>query len=265
MRPSSPLLIGALGLTLFAGTVLADVSQINSVVLTNRRFNDFPTTTLTATNNYPSLVQWNETNYPNVATQSTGFANQHIASFSADGTTKFQFQNQDLFDITIHINLSAGSNTPRKEAGFRFDSLVGGEGFFHVATDNGEVAAFGGPFPFFTFGNVYTPGTTATLEMKYHPGVGVAPNVITPATMTYIYNGTSSGALNFSNNENGMINGTVDGLFVQAQRNGGTIGAGFNDSVDAIFSNITVAVPGPASTGVLAALGLLGARRRRRT
>jgi hypothetical protein len=261
MRPSSPLLIGALGLTLFAGTVLADVSQINSVVLTNRRFNDFPTTMLTATNNYPSLLQWNETNYPTTAQQAGGFANQDIASFSADGTTKYAFQNQDPFDITIHLNLSAGSNSPRKEAGFRFDSLVGGEGFFHVTTDNGEVAAFGGPFPFFSFGTgLYVPGTTVTLEMIYHPGVGVVPNVTVPATMTYIYNGTSSGPVAFSNNENGMISGTVDGLFVQAQRNG-TI----NDSVDAIFSNITVAVPGPGSTGVLAALGLLGARRRRRT
>jgi MYXO-CTERM domain-containing protein len=243
-------------LLLTVSGALADVSSINSVKLQLRRFNDYPLTTLSSTNTYPSLVNFHESGYP---TTPGGFANQHIASFSADGgTTKYQFQNQDPFDIKYSLNLSVGSNAPRKEAGFRFDS-PGGEGLFHVATDNGEVAAFGGFMPFFSFGNVYVPGTTVTLEMIYRPGVGSNPGAPVPATMEYKYNGLSSGLVQFTNNENGIINGTVDGLFVQISPNTSNP----NEFADATFSNIVVTVPAPGTAGLLALAGLTAVRRRR--
>jgi MYXO-CTERM domain-containing protein len=236
------------------------VTDINSVKLTLRRFNDFPNTLLTSTNNYPSLVNFHESGYPGPPPPG-GFANQHIASFSADGgLTKYQFQNQDAFDIRMNLNLSAGSVSPRKEAGFRFDTLIGGEGFFHVTSD-GEAAAFGGPFPFFSFGNsAYTPGTTATLEMIYHPGIGTNPNPTLAATMEYKFNGVSSGPLTFGNTENGIINGTVDGMYLQVQPDRNNP----NEFADATFTNFSVTVPAPGSAGLLAVAGLVGIRRRRR-
>jgi hypothetical protein len=240
---------------LSATGVLADVTAINSVKVQTRRFNDFPSTTLSATNSYPALVSFQESGYTG-----SGFANQHIASFSADGgATKYAFQNQDAFDISFNLNLAVGSTAPRKEAGFRFDSLIGGEGFFRVASD-GEVAAFGGFLPFHSFGgSAYTPGTTVNLRMIYRPGVGTNPGAPVSATMEYLYNGISSGQLTMGNLENGIINGTVDGLFVQVQPNTNNP----NEFANAVFSNIVVAVPAPGTAGALALFGLLAARRRR--
>jgi len=232
------------------------VTAINSVKLTPRRFNDFPNTQLITTNNYPALVGFNETGYP---TTPGGFANQHIASFSADGgANKYAFSNQNPFDIQFNINLSVGSTAPRKEAGFRFDTLIGGESFFFVTSD-GEVAAFGGPFPFFTFGNVYTPGTTASLRMIYKPGVGTNPGASVPATIEYRYNALSSGAIPFGNTENGFITGTIDGMYLQVQPDRNNP----NEFANAQFSNFSVTVPAPGAAMLLGMGGLLAARRRR--
>jgi hypothetical protein len=71
---------------------------------------------LITTNNYPALVGFNETGYP---TTPGGFANQHIASFSADGgANKYAFSNQNPFDIQFNINLSVGSTAPSQGGRF---------------------------------------------------------------------------------------------------------------------------------------------------
>lgn len=253
MRARTTVWCGAFGVCVLAGVAAAQgpVTNINSVKVTPRRFNDFPNTQLTVTNAYPGLLEFNETGYP---TTPGGFANQHIASFSADGgATKYAFSNQNPFDISFNLNLSIGSATPRKEAGFRFDTLIGGESFFFLTSD-GEVAAFGGPFPFFSFGtSAYTPGTTAAMRMIYHPGVGS-----NPATIEYRFNNLSSGPLAFSNTENGFINGTVDGLYLQVQPNRSNP----SEFADARFTNFVVTVPAPGAA-LLALAGVFAGRRRR--
>jgi hypothetical protein len=260
MRAKTTVWCGAFALWALAGAALAQgpVTTINSVKMGPRRFNDFPNTLLTPTNAYPALVEYNETGYP---TTPGGFANQHIASFSADGgATKYAFSNQNPFDISFDLNLSVGSTTPRKEAGFRFDTLIGGESFFFLTSD-GEVAAFGGPLPFFSFGtSAYTPGTNAHMRMIYHPGTGTNPGAPVPATVEYRFNNLTSGPLAFGNTENGFINGTVDGLYLQVQPNR----TNPSEFADARFTNFVVLVPGPGAAGLLAMGGLLATRRRRR-
>lgn len=243
--------VAALG---FGTTAAArPVTDINDLRIQLRRFNDFPNTALASVENYPASWSVMESGFP---TTGSGGLNQHIGSFSADGgATKYPFQNQDPFDISFDLNLNAGSVAPRKEAGFRFDSLIAGEAFFFVTSD-GEVAAFGAFLPFFSFGgDAYTPGTTANMRMVYRPGAG-GPGT---STMEYLFNGASSGQLPMTNTENGVITGTVDGLYIQA----GADRANSAEFVSAVFSNFVVAVPAPASAMLIGMLGLAGLRRRR--
>lgn len=234
-------------IAVLSAPALAQVTNINSVVIQERRFNDYSGSTLTTVNNYPSVVSFNEGPFG-----AGGFANQHLARFSENGTTARQFLNSENFDISFDVNLSVGSTAPRKEAGFRMDTFIGGESFFFVTSD-GEVAAFGGPFPFFTFGNsAYTPGTTANLRMVYRQGA--------VSTMEYIYNGTSSGELAFGNTENGIINNSDMAAFVQNQPDDLNSG----DFSNVAFTNFAVAVPEPFTMVGLAAGAALLIRRRRK-
>ncbi len=240
-------LISVGALAILAGSAVAQVTNINSVVLQLRRFNDYSTSTLVAVNNYPSVVSFNESNFG-----AGGFANQHVARFSENGTTARSFQNSQAFDISFDVNLAVGSVGPRKEAGFRMDTFIAGESFFFVTSD-GEVAAFGGPLPFFSFGNsAYVPGTTANLRMIYRPGA--------TATMEYMLNNVSSGQLGMFNTENGIINGTDMGMYVQNAPNDNNP----NDFSNVSFRNTLVAVPEPMTMIAMAGgLGMLIRRRRK--
>ena len=237
------LTVGALGV--LATSAPAQVTNINSVVIQARRYNDYAGSTLSIVNNYPSLVSFNEGPF------GTGnWANHHNARFSTNGTTARSFLNAEAFDISVNVNLAVGSIGPRKEVGFRMDTFIGGEGQLMVASD-GEVAAFGGPFPFYTFGNVYTAGTTARLRMIYRPGA--------VSTVEYRFNALTSGQLAFGNSENGVINGSDFGMYVQNQPNDNNP----NDFSNASFTNFAVAVPEPMSMLALAAgVGVLLRKRR---
>ena len=237
------LTVGVLGV--LATSALAQVTNINSVVIQERRFNDYPGSTLTTVNNYPSLVSFSEGPFG-----AGGFANQHVARFSENGVTARSFLNAEAFDISVDVLLSVGSTAPRKEAGFRMDSFIGGEGFF-ILTSDGEVAAFGGPLPFFGFGNIYTPGTSARMRMIYRPGA--------VSTMEYMFNAVSSGEVAFGNTENGVINGSDFGNYLQNQPNDNNP----NDFGNASFRNYAVAVPEPMTMlGLAAGVGVLLRRRR---
>lgn len=239
------LAVGALGV--LATPAAAQVTNINSVVIQARQYNDYPGSTLSIVNSYPSLVSIHESQFG-----SGGFANLHRARFSENGVTARSFLNSEAFAISVDVNLSVGSTGPRKEAGFRMDSFIGGEGQFMMASD-GEVAAFGGPLPFYTFGGgAYTPGTTVTLGMIYRPGP--------VSTMEYLFNGTSSGEVAFGNTENGVINGSDFGVYLQNQPNGNNP----NDFGNVDYTNFSVAVPEPMTMlGLAAGVGMLLRRRRK--
>lgn len=227
----------------------AGVETINGILIDARNFNDYPNSTLTITELYPAQLRVEESDFG-----TGGFANRHRLFFTDDGATRFVFDNQTAFDITTTITLDGG--TPAgKEAGFYFDKF--GEPRF-IVKGNGEVAAFDGAFPFFSFGSVYTPGTAAEMRIVYSPGSG--SDFVIPATIEYFFNGLPSGPIEFSNLENGMIDGTVGGFYAQFAPDSGNPA----DFGDATFADIRVAVPTPGALMVVAGGLLVSSTRRRR-
>ena len=245
-------LIG-LGLAAINGAY-AQVSTINSARITTREFNDVPGSTLTVVSNYPSLISFNDQ-----VSAPSGFANRHVWRFSSNaGSTAYQFQNNDFFRVSMTLRLTASSISPRKEAGFLFDT-IGGQGQFLVNTDGHEIVAFGGPLPFYSFnasnGLTYNSGDTITLGMNYFLDVNTGLR-----SVIYSANSSVSPILAFSNTEQGIINGSTLGGYFQIQNASGNPA----NSALASFSNISI-VPEP-STFALLCLGIvpLGIALRRR-
>ncbi len=249
------------GLSLPAWAVVTD---INSVRVQTRVFNDYPGSSLTVlpSGGSPGLgfVGFEETSYgaaPGVA----GFANRHAAWLSADGgASDFLLSRNEGFDISMSIMLDAGTIAPdrtnRKEAGFLFLGPAG-DGVFIIAGE-GESAAFAGGLPFHGFGgSAYSAGTMTTMRMIYRPDDDPNPFDGDASTMEYILGGVSSGPKNFDNLENGIPDGTKLGAYVQSNPDEANPG----DFVLAEFRSISI-VPEPASL-VLLALGALGIARRR--
>src|SRR5205085_6862000 len=104
--------------------------------------------------------------------------------------------------------LTGNPTSPRKEAGFRLDSSIGGDGLFIVNTDAHEIVAFGGPLPFYSFGNTYVSGTPIVLGMTYE-NIGGTNGIV------YSANGVNSPFLPMNNLEQGVINGSTLGGYLQ--------------------------------------------------
>ena len=106
------------------------------------------------------------------------------------------------------LTLTGTPTSPRKEAGFRLDSSIGGDGLFIVNTDAHEIVAFGGPLPFYSFGNTYNSGTPIVLGMTYE-NIGGTNGIV------YSANGVNSPFLPMSNLEQGVIDGSTLGGYLQ--------------------------------------------------
>jgi hypothetical protein len=240
---------GSLVLALVGGCVLSGsaVAQndIDSMIIQERVFNDYPNSDLNITNKYPALVEFAESDFGD-----GGFANRHRGRFSSDGGSS-----ETTFDITKAWDISADVTLDGKgvgEAGF----LMGPDGndAQFIAKPSGEIAAFGGFFPFFS-NNVNAPqipqyqlGDTINMRMIYTPGN-------TP-TMEFLIDGISTGPLNVDvNGFNGPVHG---GVYVQNTPGGQDV------SSDVKFENF-VTVPTPASAALLGMAGVtaLSGRRRR--
>jgi hypothetical protein len=200
------------------------VNDVNGLTTRQYLFDCCPSD-LTVTNNYPLIAKFDEqfTGPPAGADSS----NRHEFLFSSNGgTSPRTFNNDDSFDVSMDMVLEAGVNIPRKEAGFRANRSFQ-DGRFIVTTNEGalttgEIVAFGGPFPFYSFddnfGIRYTPGTSINLRMIYNePG---ADPVEEPGTIEYLvnYDGNAytSGPLEFTNTEGGIVNGNQVGVYMQA-------------------------------------------------
>ncbi len=232
-----------------ATTAKADTLILNSVVISPREINDDPSSNFTAVNNYPNLISFSDQSVDRNG-MAGGFANRHVWRFSNDGgATAIRFSNNTFFEVFMDVTLS-GNPVPRKEAGFLLDT-GGGQGQFIVTTDTHEVVAFGGPLPFYTFSTLsFNSGDTTRLGMTYFLDTDGLRKII------YHAGGLSSPALAFSNLEQGIIDNSTLGGYLQVQIDPNNP----NNGAAAQFRNISIqaqTIPEP-TTLLLLGTGLAG-------
>lgn len=193
------------GSAVFQNITITGDPAINSDIVHNRVYNDYPSATLATVNNYPSLVSFSESN----VVAPTGFANRDDWRFSSDGgVSDHLFQNNEYWSVSLSLTLTGDPISPRKEAGIRLDSSIGGDGLFILDTDAHEIVAFGGPLPFYSFGNTFNSGDTVLMGMTYE-NIGGTNGIV------YSANGVNSPFLPMSNTELGVINDSTLGGYFQ--------------------------------------------------
>jgi len=244
-------------------------AQVNGIKSHLRNFNDFSTTNLVATNgnsvNLGPVLSSASTNESAWTNDGVGgnFANRHLFTLSGDsGATDKFFSINDSYTVSTLVNLSDGSNAPRKEAGF---ILTPGccEMQFIVNSDAGEIVSFGGPF--FSFGqnsssNGYTPGSTILMGytmLAAGDGNGPGQNTVNffIDRLPGVPGGeSSSGPLPYGNLEGGPPSNYTISLYTQSQPNLSNVG----EFVNTQFSDIRfTSIPEPASC-LLSVFGLIG-------
>src|SRR5262249_31920814 len=152
----------------------------NSAVVFERVFNDCPTSTLVTTNNYPSLISFDDSNV-----DCFGFANLHVWQFSENGVDPAIFNNNASFRFETDLKIEGTGNG---EGGILVAPWWAKktDGLFNVRSTDGEIACFAGRLPFYTFtgafGLRYTKGNTIHLAVIYDPHGRTAAS---PATIEY--------------------------------------------------------------------------------
>lgn len=249
-------------LALAAGSAFASVTDINGYDDAPRFFNDFASSSLTYSSNYSASngsLSVRETDYG-----SGNFANRHIAFFAdANGGNRVDFDYGDAFSFKTTLTINEATDVGNAEVGFQVDLF--GLGFFGALTGPGEIAAFGGPLPFHSFGaGVYSVGDTVMLRMTHIPGGGEG-NMANPSVMVYEYNNLttasgwiSSGPVAFSNLEFGLPSAGNGHFGIGGQINQP------NALTGAVEFNFTgTMIPAPGALLAFAGLGVCAARRRR--
>jgi hypothetical protein len=249
-------LLAALG----AGALVPDLAGAgpdpNSAVLRLRIFNDCPTSQLTTTNNYPTLIAIED-----LQLDCTGFANLHNWRFSEDGANPAVFNNNDSFRFGADLVVSG---TGEGESGLQLSPWWSQDvdGRLNVRTTDGEIACFGGRLPFYSFTapphNLhYVKGTPIHLEIKY---LANDLNQQNPGTIEYtvVYNSTTylSGVLPFDEgnpNEGrgtwGILDDARAGAHLQAFLQAGNPNAGIRAEWTNIFFEELIVPVEPASWG----------------
>jgi hypothetical protein len=252
MRFTSVSVTLLLGCALSAG--VARAINVNGLKVNPRVFNDHPDSTLNITSS--NSVNDGAATIDDRYTEGGPGVNRHDVLLSVNGgTTAAVFGIANRFTFETLVDLTGGANSPRKEAGIRLNSPITGDVLFIVNSDAGEIAAFGGGGPFFSFGNNagnngYTPGTTILMGLTY-----IGKSGANAATLNYFIDRdpghaggeSSSGPLAFSDLELGSLNFNV-GVYAQGQSAGG------GDFLHTDFTNIQFAVVPEPDT--LSTLGL---------
>ena len=182
----------------------------NGAQISERVFNDCPSSTVVSNNFYPGLISMSDTNNDCI-----GGANLHTWSFSVDGgATKAQFENCSYYRFCANVVLTG---TGFGEAGLRLGPWWSpdADGKYMINGTTGEIACFGGRLPFYSFtvnyGATYVKGVNAFMEVIYTPN---ALSAALPATIEYhlsLGGGPllSSGPLNFD--EGNVAEGVLHG------------------------------------------------------
>jgi hypothetical protein len=268
MKTISTTLRRTCGVTLIGlAAVTVQGATINGYYTSARFFNDMPTSTLTITPAAPIGAN------PATITINDQFVgtgnNRHDVLASADGgLTAYNHGIDDNFTFSTRLTLTAGFNTPRKEAGIRINSPITGDALFIINSDAGEIVAFGGGAAFYSFGNNgggngYTPGTSILMGVRHIAG-GDGVGGIANTLEYFIDRGAgieSSGPLAWSNDEFGPLNFQV-GVYAQGGNNAAT-----GDFINALFTDTTyttvVPEPGTFTLVDMGLFGLLAIRRKR--
>jgi len=254
----------SLGMVL-CGTAIASPA-INGAVIKTRIWNDNPTSTVTTSNLYASSITINDDQRGSLG---TGWANLHNFRLSADGgSTAASFANADAFGFAADVTITGTGNA---EAGLMVAPWwsLDGDGKFMVNGVNGEIAAFGGRLPFYSFNAqslTYIKGDTIRMGVVYRPN---SLSALDPATIEYI---VTMGATTYSSGLKAfdMGNPAEDpphglwGMLTPAQ-----VGGYFQPQVgnttlweQATFGNMAY-VPEPATMMILGLGSLFLARRRK--
>lgn len=265
---------GFVALAASAGAALAgDISQVNGTVQQDRVWNDFASSTLVSTNNYPAQVSWDES-FP--AGTTGNYANKHLSYLSTDGgASAYGLNVGQSFTLTTHIQISAPNGSPRKEGALQIENprpnnlpnAFVDEGHLLVASD-GEVALFGAAMPFytsnFTGGPWYSLNSVSTLTFEYFaPGENPMDPVLGGLRVSMndpVHGFHQSPILTWgteADGTKGFNTGTKIAFQAQNQRNP------FIDDHSYIAYTDTTIIPTPGALALLGLGGLAAARRRR--
>src|SRR6478672_2006452 len=177
--------------TLAISSVAAATPNPNSAVLHVRVFNDCPISVLTTTNLFPASITISDQNVP-PQPSCAGFANMHAWRFSQDGVNAIQFQNGDAFQYEFDFVLNGpGEGGLSLSPWFSPDA----DGLFNVRTTDGEIAAFGGRLPFFSFTAAF--GLTYVNNTPIHLGVSYIPNGLSAASPAQIVYNVRYASINY--------------------------------------------------------------------
>ena len=238
-----------------ASGAYAQISSINSAVITPRVFNDYPTATGTYINNYASSISLGESGEYN--TGASGFANKDIWQFSSDGSSAYTLGPGDTaFTVAATLTLGPDSGTLDNEAGWFIGNANGGfpggdMQFLAKASQDHFLGFFGGP-GFWNSGIAYTAGTPVTMTMIYQQ---TGPT----SSMQFAVNAGSGTVYSPIQTWTGNLVG--DNLTAYFQLQGVNSSSGPGTSATAVWSDISISstamfVPEP-STIALLGLGLL--------
>ncbi|HEV2392957.1 MAG TPA: hypothetical protein VG146_11420 [Verrucomicrobiae bacterium] len=233
----------------------AQISSINSAVVTPRFFNDMTSATGTYINNYPTAITLGESG---AWRATSGGLDRDLWQFSNNnGSSAYTFGANDHFTATITLNVS-GTTAVDNEAGFiipNANSTFGGGDLQFLADPNsGFLGMFGGT-GFWNSGLTYTAGSTVTLGMTYFFDAAKSQN----AFQFWVNNG-SGNIFSPVQDWSGSLAGDTVGGYYQIGNSGSAPGS----SGQAVFGNLSIApVPEPSVLALLA-LGFLPLLRHRR-
>jgi hypothetical protein len=170
--------------------------DIDSAVVKTRIWNDIPGSTVTTTNTlsgYPGNIYSGVVGIKDdFLSAPSGWANRHCFRLSENGgISEAVFNNDDGFWLFADVTITGPANS---EGGLNLAPWWSKDvdGVLMANAVSGEVAAFGGRLPFYSFtvkhGVTYTKGDTVRMGMIYKPN---SLTELDPGTILYYYEDTT--------------------------------------------------------------------------